>query len=101
MANHFAAISNKRNDKRQFWQISNHFEEVFTEQFFWTKIDRAANRYVHMNPVRSGIVARASDYLYPSASNYVGKPSLIDVTLADMPILDARKMSGHDIDMVR
>jgi REP element-mobilizing transposase RayT len=90
----FAAINNKRNDKRQFWQISNHFEEVFTEEFFWTKIN-----YIHMNPVRSGIVSKASDYLYSSASNYVGKPSLIDVTLADMPILDARKMSGYDIDI--
>jgi REP element-mobilizing transposase RayT len=57
----FAAISNKRNDKRQFWQISNHFEEVFTEKFFWTKINPAANRYIHMNPVRSGIEPKASD----------------------------------------
>jgi hypothetical protein len=88
LAYQFAAISNKRNDKRQFWQISNHFEEVFTEEFFWTKINRAANRYIHMNPVRSGIVSKASDYLYSSASNYVGRLSLLDVTLADMPILE-------------
>lgn len=90
----FAAIGNKRNDKRQFWQISNHFEEVFSEDFFWTKIN-----YIHMNPVRAGLVSKASDYLYSSASNYVGKPSLIDVTIADTPILDARKFSGYDIDI--
>ena len=90
-----AAQTNKRNDTHQFWQINNYFEEIFTEKFFWTKLN-----YIHMNPVRAGIVLKASDYLYSSASNYVGKPSLIEeVTLADRPILDATKTSGYDIDI--
>ena len=32
----------------------------------WSKLD-----YIHLNPVRAGIVEKASHYSYSSASNYV------------------------------
>jgi REP element-mobilizing transposase RayT len=80
----FAATSNKRNEKRQFWKYGNHPEEIFSEKFFWLKAN-----YIHMNPVRAKIVSRASDYLYSSASNYVGKDSVFDgVTLMSNPIVN-------------
>ncbi|WP_255077336.1 hypothetical protein [Lacihabitans sp. CCS-44] len=42
-----------------------------------------------MNPVRAKIVSRASDYLYSSASNYVGKESIFEgVTLMTNPIIN-------------
>jgi REP element-mobilizing transposase RayT len=80
----FAATSNKRNEKRQFWKYGNHPEEIFSEKFFWLKAN-----YIHMNPLRAKIVSRASDYLYSSASNYVGKDSVFDgVTLMSNPIVN-------------
>jgi hypothetical protein len=42
-----------------------------------------------MNPVRAKIVSRPSDYLYSSASNYVGKSSIFEgITLMNNPKLD-------------
>ena len=42
------------------------------------------SRYVHLNPVRAGIVARAEDYVWSSAPDYVGlRPAAPFVTRAD------------------
>jgi REP element-mobilizing transposase RayT len=83
----WAAKSNKHNEKNQFWEYGNHPEEIFTEKFFWIKAN-----YIHMNPVRAKIVAKASDYLYSSASNYVGKDSVFEgVNLMSSPIIEATK----------
>jgi len=37
--------------------------------------------YIHENPVRAGIVAKAEDYLYSSARNYAEMESLIEIDL--------------------
>ena len=91
----FSARSNSKNSEYQFWQAGNHPEEIFTEKFLWSKLN-----YIHMNPVRAGIVSKASDYLYSSASNYVGKESLLNITLADIPVINPLKKSGFDVDIV-
>jgi REP element-mobilizing transposase RayT len=70
----FACRSHSRNEKYQFWQYGNHPEEIYTEKFLWQKLD-----YIHLNPVRAGIVAKASDYLYSSASNYVNDTGLLEI----------------------
>ncbi len=90
----FAAKRNRKNSFYHFWQSSNHPEEIFTEPFLWSKIN-----YIHMNPVRAGIVRRASDYLYSSASNYTLEEGLIDVTLAPAPKINAIKSAGYDADI--
>jgi REP element-mobilizing transposase RayT len=90
----FAAKSNLRNTNFQFWQINNHPEEIFTEQFMWSKIN-----YIHMNPIRAGIVSKASDFLYSSASNYVLKKGILDVSIPSTPIINPLKSSGYDIDI--
>jgi REP element-mobilizing transposase RayT len=83
----FAAKTNKRNEKNQFWNYGNHPEEIFSEEFFWTKLN-----YIHMNPVRAKIVLVASDYLYSSASNYLDKKSIFyGVVLMDNPIINPIK----------
>jgi REP element-mobilizing transposase RayT len=79
----FAARSNSRNSGYQFWRYGNHPEEVFSEKFLWTKVN-----YIHMNPVRAGIVSKASEYLYSSASNYVHGKGLISFELPSNPIID-------------
>jgi len=36
-------------------------------------------KYIHENPVRAGLVGIPEDYLYSSASNYLGLKGLIEV----------------------
>ena len=87
-----ATKSHSRNKNYQFWQYGNHPEEVFTEKFLWSKID-----YIHLNPVRAGIVENAIDYIYSSASNYVkGEGVLGNIQIADNPVMDVLKPSSFD-----
>lgn len=81
----FACKSHSRNEY-QFWQYGNHPEEIFSEKFFWSKLD-----YIHLNPVRAGIVVKASHYLYSSASNYVNDYGIITITKVDNPVIDVLK----------
>ncbi len=71
----------------QVWQSGNHAEVIYSENFLWTKLD-----YIHLNPVRAGMVERASHYVYSSASNYVtGKGILNSVNVVDSPVVDVTK----------
>lgn len=79
----FAARSNSRNSNYQFWRYGNHPEEIITERFLWSKLN-----YIHMNPVRAGIVRMASDYIYSSASNYVNGSGLIKFEMPSNPIIN-------------
>lgn len=79
----FAAKSNIRNDKMQFWKYGNHPEEISSEKFFWIKLN-----YIHMNPVRAKLVGQASHYLYSSASNYVNDNGLIPIKKLSVPIIN-------------
>ncbi len=85
----FACKSHTRNEKYQFWQYGSHPEEIFSEKFMWSKLD-----YIHMNPVRAGIVSKASNYLYSSASNYVNDDGIIPITKVDNPVIDVLKSSS-------
>ncbi|MEO8238949.1 MAG: hypothetical protein ABI576_12640 [Flavobacterium sp.] len=49
----------------------------------WSKLD-----YIHLNPVRSGLVSKASDYIYSSAGNYVDNSGLLTIEKADNPVVD-------------
>ncbi|GHT04987.1 transposase [Bacteroidia bacterium] len=55
----------KSKQTNQVWTHENHAELVYSPKFIEQKIN-----YIHDNPVRSGIVANAEDYLYSSARNY-------------------------------
>lgn len=76
-------VTHNRNKNYQFWQYGNHPEEIYSSKFLWSKLD-----YIHLNPVRAAIVSRASAYTYSSASNYVNGHGIIEVTLADNPVID-------------
>ena len=78
-----ATESHSRNKNYQFWQLSNHAEEIYSEKFMWSKID-----YIHFNPVRAGIVVSPQDYIYSSASNYVNEKGIIDVEIVQIPIVN-------------
>jgi putative transposase len=50
----------------QVWQEDSHPEAIFTEIFAKQKID-----YIHLNPVRAGIVKTAEEWMYSSARAYI------------------------------
>lgn len=65
-----------KNEKFQIWTHSNHPEQCNTKAFTDSKL-----LYIHDNPVRAGIVNRQEDYIYSSASNYMGLGGIIDIEL--------------------
>ena len=70
----YYASQHTRNEKYQLWEQDNHFVELSSTAFTQQKIE-----YIHQNPVRAGLVYRAEDYIYSSASNYAGLDQIIDV----------------------
>jgi len=57
----------------QFWRHDNKPIELWSNQ----EIDEKLN-YVHNNPVEEGVVFRAEDYLYSSATDYAGEKGLLN-----------------------
>lgn len=86
-----ATESHSRNKNYQFWQYGNHAEEIYSEHFLWSKLD-----YIHMNPVRAGIVLKMEDYIYSSASNYVNGKNIIEIELLEIPKVDVIKPSSFE-----
>ena len=84
-----ATQSHGRNKNYQFWQYGNHPEEIFTNKFMWSKLD-----YIHLNPVRAGLVQKASHYIYSSASNYLNNNGLLEIEKADNPIVDVNNLNN-------
>lgn len=70
----YYASRHSRNEHYQLWEHDNHFVELSSPAFMQQKID-----YIHENPVKSGLVYRAEDYVYSSASNYADIDQIIDV----------------------
>ncbi|WP_366183523.1 transposase [Flavobacterium ovatum] len=81
--------THSRNKNYQFWQYGNHPEEIYSDKFMWSKLD-----YIHLNPVRAGIVEKASHYLYSSASNYVSDNGLLKINKADLPVVDVLNLNN-------
>ena len=70
-----------RDRERRFWQTSRHPEAIETEGFWRQKVD-----YLHENPCRKGLVARAASWRYSSANYYVSDgaaPVDVEVTPID------------------
>ena len=84
-----ATETHSRNKNYQFWKYGNHPEEIYTNKFMWSKLD-----YIHLNPVRAGIVEKASHYIYSSASNYINDSGLMPIEKADNPIVDVLNLNN-------
>ena len=84
-----ATESHSRNKNYQLWQYGNHPEEVYSNKFMWSKLD-----YIHLNSVRAGIVEKASNYVYSSASAYVSDSGLLKIEKADTPIVDFMNLNN-------
>ncbi len=50
----------------QVWQEGNHPEELTNDAMIRQKLD-----YIHMNPVRAGLVLKPEEWLYSSVRNYL------------------------------
>jgi REP element-mobilizing transposase RayT len=84
-----ATESHSRNKNYQFWQYGNHPEEIYSEKFMWSKLD-----YIHLNPVRAGIVSKASDYIYSSASNYISDIGLLPKEKVANPVVNVLNLNN-------
>jgi putative transposase len=60
----------------KFWQDGNQAKEIYSNKFFYEKLN-----YIHQNPVKDLIVENTEDYLFSSARNYAELDSLIDIVL--------------------
>jgi putative transposase len=58
----------------QLWQEGCHPQQIQSEEMMLQKLE-----YIHNNPVCRGYVEDATHWRYSSASNYAGKPGLIEV----------------------
>ena len=74
----FAGKYDNRVKQYRFWQDKSHPIELSTTEMIEQRIN-----YIHENPVRTGIVAEAEDYLYSSARNYAGLSSIIEIDMID------------------
>lgn len=86
-----ATESHSRNKNYQFRQYGNHAEEIYSEKFMWSKLD-----YIHLNPVRAGLVVKASDYIYSSAGNYVNGEGILTIEKAHNAVVDVLRNSSFD-----
>jgi REP element-mobilizing transposase RayT len=66
---------NNRNIRYQFWTNCNHAEELVSQKFIEQKTE-----YIHMNPVKAGIVSKPENYVYSSAAYYYEGDGLIECT---------------------
>src|SRR4030095_1780076 len=60
----------KRGHRYSLWQQEKNVLSIFSESLFMQKVN-----YIHMNPVRAGMVERASDYRWSSARIWQGCPT--------------------------
>jgi Transposase and inactivated derivatives len=74
---HAAKRQNKKGDY-QLWTHENHAIQLYSNEVIQQKVD-----YIHLNPVRNGIVERPEEYLYSSAKAYSGLEALLNVIMID------------------
>ncbi len=55
----------KKDGHNWFWELGYHGEEITSKEFLDSKI-----RYIHLNPVRAGIVEKEEEYLYSSCGEF-------------------------------
>jgi putative transposase len=66
--------------ERRFWQPTKHAEGIFTEKFYVQKVN-----YIHLNPVRKGLVRLPEDWRFSSAAYWLrGNAEASDVKLSEI-----------------
>ena len=75
-----------RNHKYSLWQTEKNVFPIFTESMFMQKVN-----YIHQNPVRAGLVERATDYRWSSARIWQGCQSTNEPLLVDKDTIQWRR----------
>ena len=75
----------KRNQTYKVWQDSNHAKIIYTNKFFFEKLN-----YIHNNPVADLLVANPEDYMFSSARNYAGLDNLLSVIVEPYIVNDMK-----------
>ncbi|MEP7196680.1 MAG: transposase [Saprospiraceae bacterium] len=75
----FFSKFNKNNRTYQFWQQDNYPIELESPTWINQKL-----AYIHLNPVRSGLVYNAEDYLFSSAGTYVGREGKLQIEIIEL-----------------
>ena len=68
------AKKRNRNSDYQIWTHEIHAIEITSKEFLMQKM-----AYIHLNPVRSGLVEQAEDWLYSSQRNYSGVDWVLEI----------------------
>lgn len=71
-------LKDKRITKYKFWHEANH--AIVLENSNVAMISQKVE-YIHMNPVKEGIVNNEEDYIYSSAIDFSGKKGLVNLNL--------------------
>jgi len=74
---------NKNNTVYQFWRRDNRPVELTSPKWINQKL-----AYIHLNPVRSGLVKSAEDYTFSSARCYLGEDGDLEIELLDLNITE-------------
>jgi len=76
----------KEDRQRKFWQSTQHPEGIFTEKFYRQKFN-----YIHLNPVRKGLVRAAVDWRFSSAGYW------LDMDAGQVPYGDDKTSVKHSV----
>jgi REP element-mobilizing transposase RayT len=76
----------KRNHRYSLWQTEKNVFPIFSEGMFMEKVN-----YIHQNPVRAGLVDRATDYRWSSARIWRGCPLEDEPLLVDKDLINWRR----------
>jgi len=76
----------KREHHYSLWQQEKNVFSVFSEGMFMQKVN-----YIHLNPVRAGLVERAVDYRWSSARIWHGCPAEDEPLLVDIDRIKWRR----------
>ncbi len=75
-----------RNYRYSLWQTEKNVLPIFSEGMFMEKVN-----YIHQNPVRAGLVERATDYRWSSARIWRGCPLEDEPLLVDKDLINWRR----------
>lgn len=72
----------KNNKTYQLWRRDNHPIELASDKWIATKIN-----YIHLNPVRAGLVTQPEHYTYSSAADYYEGNSPLPIDIIELDLL--------------
>jgi REP element-mobilizing transposase RayT len=72
----------KREQQYKVWQDSNQAKIIFSNSFFYQKLN-----YIHNNPVKDMLVEHPEDYMFSSARNYANLDYLLEIIIEPQQLI--------------